>query len=544
MDEDELEAVKAKERQEKEEKDRLAAIKSEDHTHDDQSIPTGIAHDHQQQTEYANLDPSSSYSIQPSNPSGPFANLDNQQQQGLPQQQLSNNFFPSIDQSVTSQPSDIRDVFTQGPFASAPSDLSAHPNNTPPYAFGSESASLEYSILSAMLNGIDPSLISGSTDGAEGFGAASVGNDGNGNIGVTPSMELSGFFHGNAAPTGSGLPSVGMASDFSSPWLTTPAQSSPATGNFAHSAASGANAWASAAPSQAAFANSAFGGKDDRSQQLVRLKAIGGGEGPPAPGNIESGGFKAYQVPSPSPSTASAHLGGLESNRSASTPPELTTVSGNGPNAATASALAKPHHPSVFESHWRDRVNHIYASLTRPFPYTEGYHFLLKYVTDNFEKADVLRIVRALGLFRPSLIALQMPLTEEDEIFVERSIQRTILEFEKLISFSGTPTVVWRRTCEICVVGSEFSMLTGWTRDSLLGRRIYEFWDKDSTLEYWEKFAMHAFENTSQSIVANVVLKRPDGSSVPCAACFSIKRNVFDLPSLVVGAFLPILSST
>lgn len=92
----------------------------------------------------------------------------------------------------------------------------------------------------------------------------------------------------------------------------------------------------------------------------------------------------------------------------------------------------------------------------------------------SFEKAEVLRIVRALAIFRPSLIALQMPLTEDDEIFVERSIQRTVLELEKLISFSGTPTVVWRRTCEICVVGMEFCMLTQRTRESLMGKRIYE----------------------------------------------------------------------
>lgn len=97
----------------------------------------------------------------------------------------------------------------------------------------------------------------------------------------------------------------------------------------------------------------------------------------------------------------------------------------------------------------------------------------------------MLRIVRALAIFRPSLIALQMPLTEEDEVFVERSFQRTILEFEKLISFSGTPTVVWRRTCEICVVGAEFCMLTQWPREELLGRHIYEFMDKNSTLDYW-----------------------------------------------------------
>ncbi|WFD36506.1 Transcriptional regulator of nonfermentable carbon utilization [Malassezia cuniculi] len=98
---------------------------------------------------------------------------------------------------------------------------------------------------------------------------------------------------------------------------------------------------------------------------------------------------------------------------------------------------------------WRQRVMQVYKNDTRPHRYTDGYHILLKYVTQKFEKADVLRIVRALAIFRPSLIALQMALSEEDEIFVERAFQRTILEFEKLVSFSGTPTVVWRRTCEI-----------------------------------------------------------------------------------------------
>jgi hypothetical protein len=123
-----------------------------------------------------------------------------------------------------------------------------------------------------------------------------------------------------------------------------------------------------------------------------------------------------------------------------------------------------------------------------------------------------------------------MPLTEEDEVFVERCIQRTILEFGKLVSFSGTPTVVWRRTCEMVVVGAEFSMLTQWSKDYLAGRYIYEFLDKPSIVEYWEKFALHAFENTAQSIMMQVTLKTSTGKSVKCAACFSIKRDVFDLP--------------
>ena len=96
----------------------------------------------------------------------------------------------------------------------------------------------------------------------------------------------------------------------------------------------------------------------------------------------------------------------------------------------------------------------------------------------RFEKNDILRIVRALAIVRPSFIALQMPMTEEDDVFVEKCFQRSLIELDKLVSFSGTPTVAWRRTGEICLVGPEFCMLTGWEREELVGpgkrKYIYE----------------------------------------------------------------------
>ena len=58
----------------------------------------------------------------------------------------------------------------------------------------------------------------------------------------------------------------------------------------------------------------------------------------------------------------------------------------------------------------------------------------------RFEKNDILRIVRALAIFRPSLIALQMPLTEEDEVFVEKCFQRSIIV--RLFPLSVTPALV------------------------------------------------------------------------------------------------------
>ncbi|GAA5872939.1 hypothetical protein JCM16303_006885 [Sporobolomyces ruberrimus] len=198
-------------------------------------------------------------------------------------------------------------------------------------------------------------------------------------------------------------------------------------------------------------------------------------------------------------------------------------------------------------------------SVTKPYPYAQSYHFLVKHLKTRFEKNDILRIVRALATFRPSLIALQMPLTEEDETFVERTFQRTLVELHKLISFSGTPTVVWRRTGEICLVGTEFCLLTGWKREELVGtgnvngvttsgggragggKYIFELFDTASVVEYYESFAKHAFESTSTSVTLQCVVLGPDGRPVPCAFCFSVRRDLFSCPFLIIGSFLPIL---
>ncbi|BGP25222.1 Transcriptional regulator of nonfermentable carbon utilization [Rhodotorula toruloides] len=183
-----------------------------------------------------------------------------------------------------------------------------------------------------------------------------------------------------------------------------------------------------------------------------------------------------------------------------------------------------------------------YRSVTKPYPYAQSYHFLVKHLKERFEKNDILRIIRALATFRPSLIALQMPLTEEDETFVERTFQRTLVELNKLISFSGTPTVVWRRTGEICLVGTEFCLLTGWKREELVGKKyIFELFDTASVVEYYESFAKHAFESTATSITMQCVVLAPDGRPVPCAFCFSVRRDLFSCPFLVIGSFLPIL---
>ena len=58
-------------------------------------------------------------------------------------------------------------------------------------------------------------------------------------------------------------------------------------------------------------------------------------------------------------------------------------------------------------------------------------------------------------------------------------------------------------------------------------------------VEYWENFASHAFESTTQSVVSHCVLLKPNGAPVPCTFCFSIRRDIMDLPSIIIGEYSP-----
>lgn len=56
-----------------------------------------------------------------------------------------------------------------------------------------------------------------------------------------------------------------------------------------------------------------------------------------------------------------------------------------------------------------------------------------------------------------------------------------------------------------------------------------------SAVEYWEKYALHAFDNTDSAVYSSCILLSPTKRVVPCTFCFTIKRDIFDLPSVIVG---------
>ena len=396
LDEDELEAVKAREQADKEAKERAAAANG--HQAQAQGPSAGIA------AATSSSSPTLSGSgFQPPPPPVP----------------------PYVVAGAATQQQQSQDVPAPTSSSAAASNSQVASQTTPPYTFGSEATSLEYSMLSAMLNGIDPSLLSGSPDIEGGAGPS---HGGGGYSMLTPGgaasgdgLDLSGFLGQQQQQQRTNLPSVGMASDPSAFWLSNGGQGGQLSWMGDSSAA---------APLPVQSNTAAIG----------QLHAIGGQDTSAAEGEVGSGGFKALEVPSPAASiiSSASRLGGRgEDGASPTEAPHPLPPSNNGPGssstaphshhpqttasaaAAAAAASASASHPGgssntdLFKSQFRDRVTHIYGDRTRPFPYTEGYHFLLKYVTEKFEKAEVLRIVRALGLnFNPDKAIENFPSDE------------------------------------------------------------------------------------------------------------------------------------
>lgn len=111
----------------------------------------------------------------------------------------------------------------------------------------------------------------------------------------------------------------------------------------------------------------------------------------------------------------------------------------------------------------------IYDSVTSPYPYTDGFHGLIALLKQRFSITKRSRIAKALASIRPSFIACTSTLNTDDLVFMEKSFQRTLYQYEDFINAHAVPTIICRRTGQIAAVSQEFSLLTGWKKDVLLG---------------------------------------------------------------------------
>lgn len=189
----------------------------------------------------------------------------------------------------------------------------------------------------------------------------------------------------------------------------------------------------------------------------------------------------------------------------------------------------------------------VYSKVTAPFSYTDGHHGLLNYLRKRFANNNLIAVARSIAETRPSFIASCNSLDQEDLIFMEKCFQRTLLEYNKILTTSGTPTVIWRRTGQVVASNREFCILTGWSHKHLLGtgdssdKYIVELMDDASVMTYFDLFSKLSFGDSQNFLTTQLNLIGSLGDKIKTICTLTVRRDVFDIPMMIVGNFLPIL---
>eukprot|EP00833_Pecoramyces_ruminatium_P012514 jgi/Orpsp1_1/1186546/evm.model.d7180000051397.1 len=183
------------------------------------------------------------------------------------------------------------------------------------------------------------------------------------------------------------------------------------------------------------------------------------------------------------------------------------------------------------------------AGLLKPFNHVNGYTRLQKYMEKNLSKSSRQRIINVIELFRPSFRAVAQSLTDIDLILVEEAFERLLLEYDRVFTSMGIPSCLWRRTGEIFKSNKEFADLINMSMDDFKEGKvcIYELLAEESAVNYWEKYGNIAFDPGQKAVLTSCVLRNPKKPSqgVSCCFSFTIRRDKYNIPMMIVGNFLP-----
>jgi hypothetical protein len=102
--------------------------------------------------------------------------------------------------------------------------------------------------------------------------------------------------------------------------------------------------------------------------------------------------------------------------------------------------------------------------------------------------------------------------------------------------------MVWRKNGEICGIGKELTLLTGWTLPVLIDQEqnyLHSLFDATSFTQYWEDYAQMALNPFIPSRPRPCSLHKSSGQRVECIMHLTIHRDMFNIPILIVGQFMP-----
>ncbi|KAL8292011.1 hypothetical protein RQP46_001477 [Phenoliferia psychrophenolica] len=198
------------------------------------------------------------------------------------------------------------------------------------------------------------------------------------------------------------------------------------------------------------------------------------------------------------------------------------------------------------------------AGLLRPYNHVAGYTRLMRWMADNMSQSSRQRTLHTLSEFRPAFRAIASGLTDLDLVFIEEAFERLLLDYDRVFSSMGIPSCLWRRTGEIYKGNKEFAALVGVPIEHLQGGKlaIYELMAEESAVNYWEKYGNIAFDSGQKAVLTSCVLvnqqvlsrkrkkvggdkaKHREDAMINCCFSFTIRRDSYAIPSMIVGNFL------
>ncbi|KAF2659424.1 hypothetical protein K491DRAFT_591014 [Lophiostoma macrostomum CBS 122681] len=190
------------------------------------------------------------------------------------------------------------------------------------------------------------------------------------------------------------------------------------------------------------------------------------------------------------------------------------------------------------------------AGLLKPFNYVKGYARLNQYMEQNLQQLSRVRILRQLDRFRPRFRERMQSLTDMELVRAEMWFDKSLMEYDRVFSSMAIPACCWRRTGEIYRGNKEMAELIHVPMSKLRDGNIalHEIIAELSLVSYWEKFGAIAFDSHQKAILTSCSLKNPDPNSkdpeIRCCFSFTVKRDMHNIPALIVGNFLPIIEPT
>lgn len=183
------------------------------------------------------------------------------------------------------------------------------------------------------------------------------------------------------------------------------------------------------------------------------------------------------------------------------------------------------------------------AGLLQPYNYAKGYARLQAYMDNYMNVSSRQRILKPLSIFRPAFRAIARTLKDVDLVLVEESFERMLLDYDRVFTSMAIPACLWRRTGEIYRGNKEFASLVGVKADDLKDGKlaIYELMSEESAVNFWEKYGAIAFDKGQKAVLTSCNLRTKDGiKRKSCCFSFTIRRDRYNIPSCIVGNFIPI----